>query len=89
MRFPAYEPGAEPLAARYGNVYTTLQLRQLLDRAIGLFEPAERAWSTPHGRWLDPFRPLVDRDGFAPVPELDNVSPLSVDPQRNVRWLSR
>ena len=73
LRYPIYEPGAEPLAARHGNVYTTLQLRQLLDRALGLFEPAERAWATPHGRWLDPFRPLVDREGFRTVPELERA----------------
>jgi len=73
LHFPVYEPGAEPLAARYGNVYTTLQLRQLLDRALGVFEPVERAWPTPEGRWLDPFRPLVDRAGFATVPELERA----------------
>jgi hypothetical protein len=71
--FPVYEPGAEPLGARYGNVYTTLQLRQLLDRALGVFDPVERAWPTPEGRWLDPFRPLVDRTGFATVPELERA----------------
>jgi hypothetical protein len=70
LRYPVYEPGAEPLAARHGNIYTTLQLRQLLDRALGVFVPEERAWPTPTGRWLDPFRPLVDRDGFATIPEL-------------------
>ncbi len=73
LRYPAYEPGAEPLAARHGNIYTTLQLRQLLDRALGLFAPAERAWTTPRGRWLDPFRPLVDPDGFSTVPALERA----------------
>jgi hypothetical protein len=71
LRYPVYEPGAEPLAARHGNIYTTLQLRQLLDRALGVFMPVERAWPTPRGRWLDPFRPLVDRDGFSTIPELE------------------
>jgi hypothetical protein len=73
VRYPVYEPGAEPLAARYGNIYTTLQLRQLLDRALGRFVPVERAWPTPHGRWLDPFRPVVDRDGFTTVPALERA----------------
>lgn len=73
LRYPVYEPGAEPLAARHGNIYTTLQLRQLLDRALGIFTPAERAWTTPHGRWLDPFRPGVDREGFATIPELERA----------------
>ena len=73
LRYPVYEPGALPLAARHGNIYTALQLRQLLERALGAFEPAERAWPTPHGRWLDPFRPLVDRDGFATIPGLERA----------------
>ena len=73
LRYPVYEPGAEPLAARHGNIYTTLQLRQLLDRALGLLTPAERAWPTPGGRWLDPFRPLVDREGFTTVPALERA----------------
>jgi hypothetical protein len=73
LRYPVYEPGAEPLAARHGNVYTTLQLRQLLDRALGFFTPVERAWPAPGGRWLDPFRPLVDRGGFTTIPELERA----------------
>ncbi len=73
LNYPEYETGAAPLAARYGNVYTTLQLRQLLDRALGRFTPGERPWPTPHGRWLDPFRPLVDRDGFSTIPELERA----------------
>lgn len=73
LRYPVYESGAEPLAARHGNIYTTLQLRQLLDRALGLFVPAERAWPSPQGRWLDPFRPLVDREGYATIPALERA----------------
>jgi hypothetical protein len=84
LRYPVYEPGAEPLAARHGNVYTTLQLRQLLDRALGTFEPVERAWPTPDGRWLDPFRPLVDRGGFATVPELERARRAHLDAVRRM-----
>ncbi len=73
LHYPVYEPGAEPLSARHGNVYTTLQLRQLLERALGIFTPAELAWPTPHGRWLDPFRPLVDRAGFSTIPEMERA----------------
>jgi hypothetical protein len=73
LRYAFYEPAAGPLAARHGNVYTTLQLRQLLDRSLGIFTPVERAWPTPEGRWLDPFRPLVDRAGFATIPELERA----------------
>ena len=43
---------------RSGNVYTARQLRQLIERAYGLFEPTCRAWR--HGEaFVDPFRPQV------------------------------
>jgi hypothetical protein len=77
-RLPAYgmhylvtERGAEPLSARYGNIYTAPQLTQLAERAFGYFDPLERAWRTPAGRYIDPFRPRVQRDGFATVEELE------------------
>lgn len=84
LPYPVYEPGAEPLAARHGNIFTTLQLRQLLDRALGLFSPAERAWTTPGGRWLDPFRPLVDRNGFSTIPELERARREHLDAVRRM-----
>ncbi len=55
--------GYEMFSARYGNVYTTTQLRQLLLRATGGFVPKERVWHTG-GRWYDPFRPSIEPDGF-------------------------
>jgi hypothetical protein len=51
-------------SARYGNIYTTRQLLQLHDRAYGTFEPADRAWVRSDGRFVDPFRPSVEPDGF-------------------------
>lgn len=50
--------------ARFGNIYTVRQLRQLFQRAYGLFEPADAAWTVGE-RWLDPFRPTVHGDGLA------------------------
>lgn len=58
-------------SARYGNIYTARQLRQLLDRAYGRFDPAERAWRRPDGRWVDPFRPRVEPDGYAAPAEVE------------------
>ena len=52
-------------SARYGNVYTTRQLLQLIRRAIGAFTPAEDVWQRPDGRFVDPFRPQIEPDGFA------------------------
>lgn len=57
--------------ARYGNIYTARQLLQLIERAYGRFEPDEIAWERKSGAGLaDPFRPLVEPDGFSTVEEL-------------------
>lgn len=56
-------------SARYGNVYTTRQLLQLLRRALGSFQPAEDIWED-RGRYFDPFRPSVQGEGFATIKEL-------------------
>jgi len=57
-------------SARFGNVYTTRQLRQLIERAYGLFTPIEDIWPTAHDRCVDPFRPQIQPDGFACAAEL-------------------
>jgi hypothetical protein len=56
--------------ARYGNVYTARQLKQLLQRAYGLFEPAESVWRNDAGHIVDPFRPQIQEGGFACEDEL-------------------
>lgn len=52
-------------SARYGNVYTTLQLLQLFDEAFGMRTPIESAWVRPDGRFVDPYRQQIQPDGFA------------------------
>lgn len=71
------EPGAEltpaeqarrnygVYSARYGNIYTARQLRQLIERANGSFIPTHSAWQREDGRYIDPFRPEIEPDGFA------------------------
>jgi hypothetical protein len=57
--------------ARYGNIYTTLQLVQLVDRAYGRFEPAEDVWVGPDGKSVvDPFRPTIQPGGFVSEAEM-------------------
>jgi hypothetical protein len=51
-------------SARYGEIYTTLQLAQLAQRCVGTFVPDEPAW-VRGGRYHDPFRPRVEPDGFS------------------------
>jgi len=58
-------------SARYGNIYTTLQLVQLFDRAYGRFEPVEDVWAAPDGKGVvDPFRPTIQPGGFASEAEM-------------------
>jgi hypothetical protein len=52
-------------SARYGNVYSALQMLQLLRRAYGSLQPAEPLWRLPGGTFVDPFRPAVQSGGFA------------------------
>ncbi|HEY0382446.1 MAG TPA: GSCFA domain-containing protein [Candidatus Elarobacter sp.] len=58
--------GYAPLSARYGNVYTSLQLLQLLRRARGAFVPEEDAWELGDA-FADPFRPRIQPGGFESV----------------------
>lgn len=57
-------------SARYGNIYSTRQLRQLLERAYGLFAPIDDAWVRSDGRFVDPFRPQITPGGYLTPDEL-------------------
>lgn len=57
-------------SARYGNLYYTRQFVQLFDRAYGRFEPELKAWLREDGRYVDPFRPTVEPEGFATEAEV-------------------
>ena len=57
-------------SARFGNVYTTTQLLQLFNEAFGRRAPGESAWRRSDGRYVDPFRPQVEPDGFASPEEV-------------------
>ena len=52
-------------SARYGNLYTAMQLLQLFQRAFGQFEPVEPVWRNSAGGFVDPFRSGVQPGGFA------------------------
>ncbi len=58
-------PNEPVFSARYGNIYTPRQLRQMLAGAYGLHRPATRVWRRPDGRYIDPFRPQLFPEGFA------------------------
>tara|TARA_A100001391_G_scaffold1033_8_gene1521 strand:- start:6400 stop:7467 length:1068 start_codon:yes stop_codon:yes gene_type:complete len=50
--------------ARFGNIYTTIQLLQLFEEAFGERPPLTEAWERPDGRFVDPVRQQVDPAGF-------------------------
>lgn len=58
--------------ARYGNLYTARQLKQLLERAYGIFVPLEHVWEGPDSGVVDPFRPQIQPGGFVSAGELAN-----------------
>lgn len=58
-------------SARYGNVYTGRQLLQLFDRAYGRMTPLDHAWTRTDGKFVDPFRPQIEPDGFATMALLE------------------
>ncbi|MBV8850836.1 MAG: GSCFA domain-containing protein [Methylobacteriaceae bacterium] len=55
--------------ARYGNIYTSRQLLQLLRRAFGRFTPKEDVWVEGSTKIIDPFRPNIQPDGFSSMRE--------------------
>ena len=57
--------------ARFGNIYTSRQLLQLIERAYGRFQPEEDVWVEADGRLIDPFRPNVQPGGFVTRAEYD------------------
>lgn len=50
-------------SARYGNVYTARQFRQLLEEAAGTHTPAHPVW-TRDGQFYDALRPNTDPGGY-------------------------
>ena len=51
--------------ARFGNIYTTVQLLQLFEEAFGERSTSSEAWQRPDGRYVDPLRQQVEPGGFA------------------------
>lgn len=52
-------------SARYGNIYTTAQFLQLVQRAFGERDPVDQFWCDSEGRYFDLLRPRITPRGFA------------------------
>ena len=59
------ERGYGDYSARFGNIYTTVQLMQLFERAFGRFAPVDDVWERHAGGFVDALRPRVEPGGFA------------------------
>lgn len=68
-RLAAFNYGT--FTARFGNIYTTRHLRQLLERAYGLRQAEDDIWQDEDGRFIDPFRPFIQPGGFHSRAEYD------------------
>ncbi|MGN6208014.1 GSCFA domain-containing protein [Asticcacaulis sp.] len=63
--------GYNMYSARYGNIYTSRQLLQLLQRAMGEIEHRpEHVWQKDGG-FVDAFRPTIEAEPFFSVAELE------------------
>ena len=51
-------------SARYGNIYTVKQLLQLFDESFDEIDKHEKTWERSDGKIVDPYRPLIQPDGF-------------------------
>jgi hypothetical protein len=58
------EHGYGMFSARYGNIYTVRQMRELVEEAFGLRPLSQSAWAKGSG-FVDALRPTVDPQGHA------------------------
>ncbi|MGJ4903866.1 GSCFA domain-containing protein [Bradyrhizobium sp. HKCCYLS2058] len=58
-------------SARYGNIYSTLQLLQLVQRAFGAFRPADQFWTDSDGWVFDLLRPRITPRGYVSMVEAE------------------
>lgn len=69
----AFDHNYGVFSARYGNVYTVRQLVQMVKRVSGSFCPVDQHWTRKDGRFVDPFRPQIEPNGFADLESLENA----------------
>ncbi|TSA41283.1 MAG: GSCFA family protein [Methylococcaceae bacterium] len=62
--------GYHMYSARYGNIYSSRQLVQLLERALGKFVPVDKYWIKDDG-FVDPFRPTIEPEPYLSQDELN------------------
>ena len=61
--------GYNTFSARYGNIYTPRQLKQLVDQAFGICEPIFEIERAKSGKFVDLLRPSIHDGGFTSYTE--------------------
>jgi len=61
--------GYEIYSARYGNIYTSRQLLQLIQEVLEIKKPENYIWQK-NNRYYDAIRPNIEPDGFESIEEL-------------------
>ncbi|MGY5802977.1 GSCFA domain-containing protein [Rhizobium sp. LEGMi12c] len=59
-------------SGRYGNLYTARQLLQLFEEVFEKRKPVEKAWLREDGRYVDPYRPQIEPDGFKTIKAVED-----------------
>ncbi|MGL6210864.1 MAG: GSCFA domain-containing protein [Paracoccaceae bacterium] len=70
--------GYELFSARTANIYTATLLRQWTSWATGDATPPDEMWREGD-RWIDPFRPRIEPQGFASADELQRMRAHTID----------
>ena len=73
--------GFSMYSARYGNIYTTLQLYQLVKEAFRVRPKKPLVWKK-NGRYFDALRPTIEPNGYASIDELTEHRRLHLDEVR-------
>lgn len=63
---------------RTGNIYTVSLLNQWVKWALEIEQPPQEVWES-NGRYIDPFRPTIEPDGFASVEELRRSREMAIE----------
>lgn len=58
-----FQHGFGLYSARYGNIYTSAQLLQLIKEVLGVKPPGNYIW-TMNNRYFDAFRPAIEPSGY-------------------------
>jgi len=75
-------------SGRFGNVYTSRQLLQLLQQSLGLFKPVDSIWKKDDG-YVDALRPTIEPDPLDNPAEVTHSRKYHLDAVKQMFKLSK